>query len=193
MANFFLISAIVEVDCTAARVRHVDDTLAKLSKMTLVKTRMVNLSTVFISTVFHSAFLFFRFFAFLQLIFDCGNCPGWDYFPLVVEEKEEEVNVSGKSGVLKRGGKKESGKKNKNRRREKKEERYKDMTRWKKRRGLVESLRCEDSREERWKKRSQRKHSRKSVRTEQECRMNQKMTECTVLNGSAWSTEDEMI
>ena len=86
VANFFLISAIVEVDCTAARVSHVDDTFAKLSKMTLVRTRMVNLSTLFISTVFHSAFCFFRFFAFLQSVFDCENCPGWD-FPLVVEEK----------------------------------------------------------------------------------------------------------
>ena len=112
MANFFLISAIVEVDCTAARVRHVDDTLAKLSKMMLVKTRMVNLSTLFISTVFHSAFCFSVFFAILQSVFACENCPGWD-FPLVVEEKEEEVNVSWKSGVWKRGGKKESGKKNK--------------------------------------------------------------------------------
>ena len=62
VANFFLISAIVEVDCTATRVRHVDDTLAKLSKMTLVRTRMVNLSTLFISTVLHSAFCFSAFF-----------------------------------------------------------------------------------------------------------------------------------
>ena len=150
MANFFLISAIVEVDCTAARVRHVDDTLAKLSKMTLVKTRMMNLSTVFISTVFHFAFCFSAFFAFLQSVFDCVNCPGWD-FPLVVEEKEEEVNVSGKSGVLTGGGKKESGKKNKNRRRGKEEERYKDMTRWKKCSELVESFfarKAEKNREE---------------------------------------------
>ena len=61
------------------------------------------------------------------------------------------MNVSGKSGVLKRGGKKESGKKNKNKRREKEEERYKDMTRWKKCRELVESYfarKAEKNREE---------------------------------------------
>ena len=114
MANFLLISAIVEVDCTAAHVRHVDDTLAKLSKMMLVKTTMVNLSTRFISTVVHSAFcFFFGFFCYSSIGFLIVTIVRVGIFRLSSRKKEEEMNVSWKSGVLKRGGKKESGKKNK--------------------------------------------------------------------------------
>ena len=73
------------------------------------------------------------------------------------------MNVSGKSGVLTREGKKESGKKNKNERMENEEERYKDMTRWKKRRELVESLLCEEGREEQRREATKKKETAQST------------------------------